>query len=234
MGRVVAGVLAILLLGAAAPAPASGEPLVSVDAGDPVTEGDPDTTEAYFLVSLSEPSADPVVVNLATQDATAIAPGDYTATAEELTFTPGETFAIVAVPVQDDALDESPETFDLKVLSASGATVDAGSATAEIVDDDPEPAVSIADATTSGSSLRFVATLSAPSGRHVYVSTATSDGTARAGYDYASRTSGMSFTAGSTTAETTVRVLNNRALPSGSTPPPPKTLYVDLSNPSYA
>src|SRR5262249_14556356 len=59
--------------------------------------------QAAFTVSLSAASGWTVTVNYATQDFTAVAGSDYTATSGTLTFAPGETTKTVSVPVTDDA-----------------------------------------------------------------------------------------------------------------------------------
>jgi hypothetical protein len=51
-----------------------------------VTEGNAGTTNATFTVTLSAASGQPVTVNFATANNTALAPGDYTAASGTLTF----------------------------------------------------------------------------------------------------------------------------------------------------
>ena len=66
---------------------------------------------ATFAVMLSTPSAKPVSVVFATQDGTATAPADYTATSTTVAFAPGETARSVTVPVVDDTVAEPDEFF---------------------------------------------------------------------------------------------------------------------------
>lgn len=234
MGRVLAGVLAILFAFAAAAPAAGAEPTISV-VGDSVTEGDPDQPEAYFAVWLSEPSADPVVVDYATRDDTALAPEDYAASTGQLTIPAGETLVFVAVPVNDDALNEADESFALELSNASGATIDTALDTSEILDDDPVPSVSIADAASPDGSLRFTITLSAPSGRAVSVVAKTSDGTARATADYRSAWATVSFGPGDTSEDFVVQRGFQSPMPAPAHgPADPRFFYVDLSNPMDA
>ena len=63
------------------------------------------------------------------------------------------------MPTRDDALDEPDETFLVTLSNPSGATLEDGSATGTIIDDDvpvPPPTLSIADATVvEGETARF-------------------------------------------------------------------------------
>ena len=87
-----------------------------------------------FAVSLSAASRDPVSVDYATSNGTAVAGTDYTAASGTLTVAPGETSKTVTVTIIDDVHDEGTETFTLTLS-------------------DPSPAktASIADATATGS-----------------------------------------------------------------------------------
>ena len=57
----------------------------------------------------------------ATEDGTAAAGADYTATSGTLTFAAGETAKTVSVPVLDDAIDEGKETMRLLLSNPKGA-----------------------------------------------------------------------------------------------------------------
>jgi hypothetical protein len=103
-----------------------------------VLEGD----TATFTISLSQSSTSSVTVNYTTADGTALAGTDYTAKTDSVTFAPGDLTKTVPVPVlydpDADAAENPPdqssssETFQLKLTSASGATIGTGSATATI------------------------------------------------------------------------------------------------------
>ena len=62
-----------------------------------------------------------ITVDYATGDSTAIAPGDYTATSGELTFSPGQTSHSFSVPITDDTLSEDNETINLTLNSPTNA-----------------------------------------------------------------------------------------------------------------
>ena len=128
---------------------------------------------------------------------------DYTV-AETLVFAAGETRKTFAVTVVDDVLNEGDETFSVELHSARNALISssAGTATGTIMDDDPLPSLSIANArveeTPHGARrMVFAVRMSATSGRAVTVNYATSPGTAVAGADYRSQSGTLTFLAGS-------------------------------------
>ena len=104
------------------------------------TEADDATVD--FTVTLSRAASTSVTVDYATSDGSATAGADYTSTSGTLTFAAGETAKTVAVPVLDDATDEDDETLTLTLSGASGGGVslDDGTATGTIADDDEAPA----------------------------------------------------------------------------------------------
>ena len=85
------------------------------------TEGVDETLD--FVVKLArKPWRDlEVTVDYRTQDGTATAGSDYTSTSGTLTFAPGEDKKTVSVPIMDDAVEDSGETFTLVLSNASGA-----------------------------------------------------------------------------------------------------------------
>ncbi len=74
-----------------------------------------------------------VVVSYQTQNGSARAGSDYTAVSGTLTFTEGQTKKAVWVPITDDAVAESSESFTLNVSSADSNSV---TASVTILDDD--------------------------------------------------------------------------------------------------
>ena len=74
-----------------------------------------------FAVTLNRAAAHDVSVDYATEDGTAAAGADYTATSGTLTFAAGETAKTVSVPVLDDAIDEGKETMRLLLSNPQGA-----------------------------------------------------------------------------------------------------------------
>ena len=74
-----------------------------------------------FAVTLNRAADHAVSVDYATEDGTAAAGADYTATSGTLVFTAGETAKTVSVPLLDDAVDEGKETMRLKLSNPQGA-----------------------------------------------------------------------------------------------------------------
>ena len=123
-----------------------------------------------FQVFLSPPVRDTqtVVVNYATSDVTATS-ADYTATSGTLTFYAGEQIKMVYVSTTQDITYEANETF---TLTLSGNTLVPTNndysfgtndleATGQILNDDPQPSLSVADASgTEGNVILFTVTLS--------------------------------------------------------------------------
>ena len=69
-----------------------------------------------FNVRLSCPVDEPVTVDFATADGSALVLADYLASAGQLVFEPGETVLEVPVPVVGDEVDEATEVFHLDLL----------------------------------------------------------------------------------------------------------------------
>ena len=144
---------------------------------------------------------------------------DLTAATGTVTVVPGsDAQAIFQIQpeVFDDALDEADETFTVTlsdpvnaVVGQVSASVDAAG-TMTILDDDPEPTVTVADAAaTEGGAVAFTVTLSAVSGRDVTVDYATSVATgddATSGTDFTSTSGTLTILAADGTATGTVEV----------------------------
>lgn len=110
-----------------------------------------------------------------------------------MTFPPGTTSSTVNVPVIGDLIDEPNETFALTLSAPSGATLADAVAQGTIVDDDPQPNLSVSDcAVVEGNAgtapCVFTVTLSHPSAFPITANASTSSGSA---------TSSSDFTAGS-------------------------------------
>ena len=98
-------------------------------------EGDSDTRNIDFNVTLSTASDIEVTVAYVTADGTASAGTDYEATSGQLQFATGETALTVSVPVLGDTTPEADETFTLTLSGAANAEL-GRAATGVIVDDD--------------------------------------------------------------------------------------------------
>ena len=111
-----------------------GPPRLKV-AGGRVREGKGDAID--FRVTLNRAASGTVTVDYATEDGTAVAGTDYTATSGTLTFASGETEKTVRVAILDDLIDEGREVFRLKLSNAVGARIADGKATGQIRNTDP-------------------------------------------------------------------------------------------------
>jgi VCBS repeat-containing protein len=165
---------------------------------------------------------------------TATGGSDYTiAPSGSLSFAAGEQSKNIVVTVQDDALDEDAETVLLNLGTPSGATL-AGqtSHTVTIDDDDAQPTVRFAAATSNTSESAGAASitveLSAASGRTVTVNYATSDGTATSPADYTAASGTLTFTPGQTSRTIPVTVVNDSVSETS------ETVGLTLSAPSNA
>jgi uncharacterized repeat protein (TIGR01451 family) len=163
-----------------------------------------------FTATLTNPVQSGVTLTVNSTPGTATSPADFTAiSGGTVTFAPNSTTSqSVNVAINNDALDENDETYTLTLsgLTATGAvTLGAATATGTILDDDPTPTLSVtspslAEGNSGTSTMNFVVSLSAVSGRDVTFTRATADGTATvADNDYVALTAAAAtIPAGST------------------------------------
>lgn len=197
---------------------ASG-PLPTLSVNDvAVSEGNSGTSNAVFTVSLSAASGDPVTVQYATAPGTATAGTDYTTLAlTTLTFDPGETSKPVTVKVKGDTKDENNETFFLDLSNPTNATLADAQGLGTITDNDPLPALSMANVSTAEGSTNKMVTLTVKltpaSGRTVTVNYATANGTATlANNDYLAASGTLTFDPGQTSKTFKVTVKGDTTL----------------------
>jgi hypothetical protein len=179
-----------------------GLPVASVN-DVTVAEGNAGTTTTTFTISLSTASSQAVTVDWATTAGTATAGTDYVAASGSRTIAAGSTTATVGITVNADVLDEADETFGIALSNPANATVGDGSGVGTITDDDPTPALVVADASlTEGNAgtktMTFTVTLSDVSSRTVTVAWATADDVAVAPSDYTATGGTLTYTPGQT------------------------------------
>ena len=183
---------------------------------------------ATFTVTLSAESVDPVTIGYETRGGTALADSDYTSKADTLTFSAGTTDLEIQVVTLQDQDYEGDETFTVRLSNPSGATLDDGTGTGTIQDND-DPGLSINDVTVrEGSPAQFTVTLEGPTDHDVTVQAATSDGAAVAGDDYTAKSERLTIPARQTTATFSVDTLADEEQDSN------ETFTVTLSSPSGA
>ena len=204
---------------------ADAMPALSITDAVPVAEGG----EATFMVSLSPASSELVTVAYATQDGTAVADSDYTATSGTLRFEPGETIQNIQVATLRDAIAEPSESFTVGLSDPVGTAI-ANSTGVGTIAADAMPALSITDAVpvAEGGEATFMVSLSPASSELVTVAYATQDGTAVAGSDYTAASGTLQFDPGMTSHTIRVAVLNDTAVE------PTETFAVELSDPVRA
>ena len=191
-----------------------GQPSVSIGSAT-ITEGDSGAQALNFAVTLSQSSAAEVTVSYAIEDGSATSGADYTVLEDgTLTFSPAQTSQTITVSVLGDRLDESDETFTVKLSNPTNATIAAATGTGTITDNDDPPTISIASpgvnegGAGATSTLTFTVSLSGASGREITVDYAEgSTGTATPATDYAALAAGtLTFAAGDTSKTLTVTV----------------------------
>ena len=178
---------------------------------------------------------------------TAVSPEDFSAVSQNF-YQPTGAYSLqgghyVAVldhcavlRIVDDAVDEDNEQFSLYIDPGPGVPASyqfestiSSPLVVTIIDNDPEPSLSIADAGgAEGADLEFVVTLDPASGREVTVDWAVDGDTATAGGDYTDGSGTLIFAPGDTTKTVTVATLQE-TVPEGA-----ETFTVTLSNASNA
>ncbi len=153
---------------------------------------------ATLTIRLAGPTDREVTVDYATEDGTALAGLDYSATSGTATIAIGQSSASVIVPILRNSAVEGGEAFALRLSNASGADIRDNLATITLIDDD---GFSISDVSLSegGGSMTFTVTLASALPNAATIDYATSDGTAVAGVDYTASSGTLTFNAGQTT-----------------------------------
>ena len=200
-----------------------GTPTFSI-ANAEVAEGDEGTSDLTFTVTLSPAAGYRTQVRWSTSDDTATAGTDYTAAYGGLLFRPGETTKTFTVKVIGDLVTEDDETLNVSLSDAGywvglffvrslnigqGLNVGQGTATGKIIDDDPEPTVSLALSPTSisenGGSSTVTAELSGKSSAAVTVDVAATTASGTGTYTL-STNKRLTIPAGATASTGTVTI----------------------------
>ena len=181
-------------------------------ASDRFSVGEGDGT-ASAEVRLSAPSGQAVSVAYTVTNGTATAGLDFVALTGVLQFSPGQTSKTIAVPILDDARDETTETVLLKLSSPTNAILGTpATATLEILDNDL-PTVNFGAAGyrvgEDAGSLTVDVRLTKPYGQTIYVDYATGGGTATPGQDYVPTTGTLIFSPGQTNRTFLVTILQD-------------------------
>jgi hypothetical protein len=193
-----------------------------------VTEGDTGTLNASFVVTLSQPAGVDVTVRYDTANITATAATDFVAASGTLTIPAGQTNGTITIAIKSDLFSEATETFALNLSNPANAVIANGRGIGTIIDNDPQPTLSINDISQSeGNSttkaFTFTVSLSAASSQAVTVNYATANGTAAAGSDYQPKSGSITFAAGEVTKTITISVTGDKVKEAN------ETFFVSLS-----
>ncbi|MDZ8085594.1 MAG: Calx-beta domain-containing protein [Nostoc sp. DedQUE12b] len=175
------------------------------------------TTNANFIVTLSNASYQQITVNYNTSDGTAqVADSDYNSAFGTITFNPGETSKVISIGVIGDNKAETNETFSVNLLGATNAAIADSLGVGNISDDDNQPTISISDVSVfegnigTTTNANFTISLSNPSSQQVTVNYNTSDGTAQvADSDYNSASGTITFNPGETSKTLSIGVISD-------------------------
>ncbi|HEY2395651.1 MAG TPA: Calx-beta domain-containing protein [Rudaea sp.] len=213
-------------------------PTLTVTAPLSIPEGNAGTSIATFTVTLDSPAPPGgVSFQVDTGDAADTATGgsDYQTISADNTHSiaAGDTSTTIDVTIDGDTIYEGNETFSVKLSNITNATNATASAVGTIVDDDPQPTVTVAGASViegnSGDTvLNFPVTLSNASAFDVSFTVDTSDGTATtADNDYdALVAQTITITAGNTSGSIPVTVHGDTNIE------PDETFTIALSAPT--
>jgi hypothetical protein len=194
-----------------------------------VAEGNAGTTNFTFTVTMSGPSALVTQFNYTTQDGTATAPGDYTPVSGLKQITAGNTSTTITVPVIGDTTIEPDETFSLVISSPVNASIQKGTGTGTIQNDDASAGtLQFSSATytvNEGGVVTITVTRTGGSKGAVMVFFATSGGTATAGTDYVGVSGDLTFNDGVTSQTFNIAIKDNFR------DDPDKTINVSIWNP---
>jgi subtilisin-like proprotein convertase family protein len=194
-------------------------------------EGNAGTTEFTFTVTKSNTDA-AATVQFATEDGTAVEPGDYAAQSDVLSFEPGEATKTITVLVNGDDVFEGEETFMVNLTSPTGATISDGEGLGTIRNDDAAPTVTINDISHAEGNFgptAFIFTVTkSSSNSSATVDFATANGTAIEPGDYTAANGTVHFATGEATKTITVLVNGDTTFEAN------ETVFVNLSSPSGA
>jgi hypothetical protein len=209
------------------------QPTISID-DQSQAEGNAGTSSLDFAVKLSNPSDQTITVHYTTADGTATQPSDYSSAGGTLTFMPGATSETLSASVNGDTTFEGDETFTVNLDTPTKSTIADGTGLGTIQNDDSQPTVQFALASSSGpesaSPVHLAVNLSNDSSETVTVNYAVNgSSTATGGVDYALLGSGtLTFNPGDTSQNVSLTV-NDDNLDEND-----ETVVVDLSAPGNA
>jgi Ca2+-binding RTX toxin-like protein len=193
-----------------------------------IDEGDGDTPSFVVVpVALSTPADGTVTVRYATFNGTAAAGQDYVAQRGTVVFAPGTSTQEIRIEIRGDQRFEADETFGVRLISATGATLGDARGLVTIVNDEGLRVDDVSAVEgTAGTPGRMVFTvrLLGALDDAVTVDWATADGSALAGLDYVAGSGSLTFAPGETTKQVTISLVGDAGSETA------ETLSLTLSN----
>jgi hypothetical protein len=152
----------------------------------------------------------PVSIDYATSDQTAIAGEDYTATSGTLNFAINESEKFITVPILNDSVAETAETFKVTLSNLIGdASILESNSVSTVTITDAVVRLSASQALETNSSNRVVISRSGDLNSALTVGYSTADNTATAGQDYTATSGTVTFAAGETSKFFDVPILDD-------------------------
>ncbi len=186
------------------------------------SSGAESSTTVNLNVQLSVVDNDnPTTVDYSVTGGTATNGTDFSLSSGTLTFAAGSTSENISFTVSNDATDEDDETFDVTLTNPSNCNLQSPfKHTYTITDDDAAPTVNFSASSSSGSetvgSITMTINLSAASSKTVTAYFSMS-GTATSSTDYSITSSPVVFSAGQTSKNLTVTVVNDNLVEASET-----------------
>ena len=171
-------------------------------------------TNAVVTVTLPYTSTSLIIVTFGTQNGTATAGVDYSATNSSVQISPGQTSGTISIPIINNNVNTGDRYFQFNIISQSpGAVGSPTSAQITIIDAQQPPKVQFTlpsfNVARNIGTAPITVTLSAPSGLSVTVAYTMSNGTALSGVDYTTSSGTLTFTPGMTTTVIQIPILNS-------------------------
>jgi hypothetical protein len=198
-----------------------------------IVEGNAGQKQAVFAVTLSNMSSDVITVDYSTvAGLNARANIDFLPVTGTLVF-PAESPdpQYIVVPIVGDKRREPNQKFSVHLANPIFAVIDTSDAGVDIVDDDPDPAISVADvpiaeAVDTTVNAVVMVTMTNDSDFPITVDYKTTDGTALAGLDYGAVSGTLTFQPGEMSQAITIPIYSDKATEGA------ETFYVDITNPT--
>lgn len=176
---------------------------------DPTAYNVNETDGSVNVTVTRDTGQDPASVSFGTGDVSATAGSDYTTTNVTVNFAAGDLSEDVTIPILNDAIAETPETFTGTITTPSaGAVLGANAAGTVTINDSPSGTLqfSVASASTPEEAGTVTLTVTRVGGTEGALSAnyATANGTAMAGSDYTAAAGVVNFADGDSTPKNIV------------------------------